>query len=237
MNTVLKDKIDNANYPFIAYWGFILGSYEYYINSEKAKAKEQNAPLTAIYFSDTKKEWVTAGEVNNTNLIHDFDKLSQKLFGIDLFELEVSTIEPCNYIRGQIAKISNQKLWDNIIVSNKKLDTGTLNIIEAVDGECVEQLFYLPLTEEINGQRELYTAEDGQQYGELVVDFTLLFTEGEFNVSLTSGDCDSGNECNYILNEEQVSLAKEFADKIKELVSATLSKLEPKWSFDYDIVN
>ena len=37
------------DYKYIRAWGISLGSFDYYIENQIAKAKEDNAPQTAIY--------------------------------------------------------------------------------------------------------------------------------------------------------------------------------------------
>lgn len=57
-----------ADYKHIAVWGRILGSFEYYIVGQQAKAHAAGAPITAVYEKyDTNGrgptgEWVTADE-------------------------------------------------------------------------------------------------------------------------------------------------------------------------------
>ena len=37
------------DYKYIRAWGYSLGSFDYYIENQIAKAKEDNAPPTAVY--------------------------------------------------------------------------------------------------------------------------------------------------------------------------------------------
>jgi|TARA_R100001244_G_scaffold123538_1_gene93223 hypothetical protein len=41
-----------ADYKCIERWGKRIGSYDYYIQNEQAKAYKDNAPITAIYHSN-----------------------------------------------------------------------------------------------------------------------------------------------------------------------------------------
>ena len=41
-----------TDYVAIARWGKRIGSYDYYIQNEQAKAFADNAPITAIYYRD-----------------------------------------------------------------------------------------------------------------------------------------------------------------------------------------
>jgi hypothetical protein len=52
-------------YKYIAAWGRELGLFSYYIVNEQHKAAEQNAPLTAIYYDDRAKHWVTFDEIRS----------------------------------------------------------------------------------------------------------------------------------------------------------------------------
>jgi hypothetical protein len=45
------NKQDKARYPFIRAWGYQLGSFQYYIESEIERAIRENAPERAIYKS------------------------------------------------------------------------------------------------------------------------------------------------------------------------------------------
>lgn len=49
-------------YPYIQAWGERLGSYQYYINDQIAKARESHAPANAIYQRQD-GSWATADEV------------------------------------------------------------------------------------------------------------------------------------------------------------------------------
>lgn len=54
---------NTSDYKCISIWGSILGSYGNYIKGEQRKAASDNAPITAIYKSDT--GWVLAEDIEN----------------------------------------------------------------------------------------------------------------------------------------------------------------------------
>lgn len=53
-------------FPFIAKWGQIMGSYDYYIDNQCRLAKEDNAPANAIYERDGK--WRTTDDVTSPDM-------------------------------------------------------------------------------------------------------------------------------------------------------------------------
>lgn len=50
-----------SEYRAIAMWGRQLGSYQYYIDNEQAKAARENAPIDALYERDGK--WVCVSDL------------------------------------------------------------------------------------------------------------------------------------------------------------------------------
>ena len=53
-------------YPYITVWGKMMGSYDYYIESQIRRARETNAPSTAIYEQGRKSgQWSVVEEVEN----------------------------------------------------------------------------------------------------------------------------------------------------------------------------
>jgi hypothetical protein len=56
-------KFEFTSYKHIRAWGKYLGSYEYYIKAEQARASADGAPKDAIYYSITEKRWVQFEEV------------------------------------------------------------------------------------------------------------------------------------------------------------------------------
>jgi len=59
-------KNTKRDYPFIEMWGSKLGSYHYYIQSQIAKATEEDAPLHAIYRSAG--GWKTMEDVKDNDM-------------------------------------------------------------------------------------------------------------------------------------------------------------------------
>lgn len=63
----------HGDYPWIRAWGWMMGSMEYYIVDEIARAKSSNAPLDAIFRRMTAggewdgKTWARASEIENSN--------------------------------------------------------------------------------------------------------------------------------------------------------------------------
>lgn len=51
------------DYKYIRAWGIMMGSFEYYINGEIQKAKDDNAPTDAIYKKDG--VWATFSEIKS----------------------------------------------------------------------------------------------------------------------------------------------------------------------------
>ena len=62
-----------SDYVWIRLWGRQLGSYDYYIENQQAKAAAMNAPLTAVFEKhkdggrsyEKSGEWATAEEITN----------------------------------------------------------------------------------------------------------------------------------------------------------------------------
>jgi hypothetical protein len=50
-------------YRGIAAWAHYLGSQQYYIEAQQAKAARENAPLDALYRSDNAGGWVTISDL------------------------------------------------------------------------------------------------------------------------------------------------------------------------------
>lgn len=57
-------------YKAIRLWGKNLGSYEYYIKGEQAKASHDGAPVDAIYFNDTIKRWYYVRDLQPNHPFH-----------------------------------------------------------------------------------------------------------------------------------------------------------------------
>lgn len=53
------------DYLDIRAWSLNMGSYEYYIKDQQAKAAADGAPVNAIYFSIGRGRWVTADEITS----------------------------------------------------------------------------------------------------------------------------------------------------------------------------
>lgn len=54
-------------YPYIQAWGTNLRSFQSFINAEKARAKKDNAPEDAIYFSVERQRWILVDELEESN--------------------------------------------------------------------------------------------------------------------------------------------------------------------------
>ena len=52
------------DYKYVRAWNIMMGSFDYYINSEVEKAKQDKAPDDAIYKNHLDK-WVTVSEIKN----------------------------------------------------------------------------------------------------------------------------------------------------------------------------
>ena len=48
-----------GDYKYIWAWGKLCGSMDYYIDEQIKKAREENAPLDAIYYDDKEFKWHT----------------------------------------------------------------------------------------------------------------------------------------------------------------------------------
>lgn len=55
-----------SDYKAIAFWGHIMGSFDYYIKNEQRAACADNAPLNVIYKSAD--GWKTTDRVSNENI-------------------------------------------------------------------------------------------------------------------------------------------------------------------------
>lgn len=53
-----------TDYPYIRAWGKFMGSHQYYINDEIARAKNDEAPQDAIYKRDGR--WITFRQITST---------------------------------------------------------------------------------------------------------------------------------------------------------------------------
>ena len=58
--------IFNSEYQAIRIWGQHLGSFDYFIENEQAKAEAEDAPLEALYKDDN--TWVTIADLENKNI-------------------------------------------------------------------------------------------------------------------------------------------------------------------------
>jgi hypothetical protein len=59
------------DYKGIELWGQQLGSYQYYIDGEQSKAVSTNAPIDALYWSESNGEWVCVSDLKED---HSFRK-------------------------------------------------------------------------------------------------------------------------------------------------------------------
>lgn len=57
--------IFNSKYQAIRIWGQHLGSFDYFIENEQAKAESEDAPLDALYKDGS--TWVTIADLENKN--------------------------------------------------------------------------------------------------------------------------------------------------------------------------
>lgn len=71
-----------TEYPFIDIWGRMLGSQAYYIADEKARAKADNAPQTAIYKRQD-GSWATVNDISSAHTKHQVEQLARER-GIDI---------------------------------------------------------------------------------------------------------------------------------------------------------
>ena len=55
-----------SDYKHIKAWGKMLGSRSYYIKGEQEKAAKENAPLTAVYYNQSKDIWIVFRDVAST---------------------------------------------------------------------------------------------------------------------------------------------------------------------------
>ena len=51
------------DYKYVWAWGKLLGSMDYYIDRQIKKAREENAPLDAVYYDNKENKWHTVGDV------------------------------------------------------------------------------------------------------------------------------------------------------------------------------
>ncbi len=77
MGTKSKAKLDTTHQPCeykaIAFWGSVMGSYQYYINDQQIVAAMEGAPLGAIYQRDS--VWKLLSEVTNPTVIAEAKRL------------------------------------------------------------------------------------------------------------------------------------------------------------------
>ena len=69
------------DYPYIRAWGKMMSSGQYYIIGEIEKARKDNAPQDATFWSITRGEWATFSTITNENtkrLIEQLVKEFQK---------------------------------------------------------------------------------------------------------------------------------------------------------------
>ena len=62
------------DYKYIRAWGISLGSFDYYIENQIAKAKEDNAPQTAIYKRQD-GTWATFEEIKREDTKEEIARL------------------------------------------------------------------------------------------------------------------------------------------------------------------
>jgi len=58
----------DSKYQAIRIWGQHIGSYEYFIENEQAKAEASDAPLSAIYRREGANTWTTIADIENANI-------------------------------------------------------------------------------------------------------------------------------------------------------------------------
>lgn len=74
--------IIHDDFPFIEWWGARLGSFDYYIEDQKARAKALNAPNTAIY-CNSKGDWKTIHDISSPSALAQL----HQHFGADVLEV------------------------------------------------------------------------------------------------------------------------------------------------------
>jgi hypothetical protein len=66
----------NKDFPYIRAWGRMMGSNQSYIDAEVEKAREENAPPTAIYKnSGNRVGWSTYEDITREDTKHLIDAL------------------------------------------------------------------------------------------------------------------------------------------------------------------
>ena len=56
-------------YPYVEAHCNMMGSFMYYTIEQMCKAKNENAPKNATYYSETEKRWMTLNDVKNENTL------------------------------------------------------------------------------------------------------------------------------------------------------------------------
>jgi hypothetical protein len=74
-----KQRENRSKYPFICAWGARLGSFQYYIDGEVARAIEDNAPERATYKSGD-GNWRTIDDCANPATIEECEGWVKKTF-------------------------------------------------------------------------------------------------------------------------------------------------------------
>jgi len=72
-----------TDYPYIRVWGQYMGSGQYYIDGQVERARETNAPPTAIYEryepgGIKTGTWSTADQIENTSTRYAFGQMCER---------------------------------------------------------------------------------------------------------------------------------------------------------------
>jgi hypothetical protein len=60
-----------TDYKGIKLWGEHLGSFEYYIESEQARAAHVQAPVDALYYDPNEDKWICVSDLHSKHRFRD----------------------------------------------------------------------------------------------------------------------------------------------------------------------
>ncbi len=165
-----------SKYQLIRIWGQELGSFDYFIENEQAKAESDNAPLEAIYQRDG--QWMTIHDVNNKDVrrtvlgklleYYAYHETADKREAWEKAKPKVIVIDRQRPAQIEIAKqFVNQHRYS--------VDAWTAKIER-------------PTTSDDEAYHKIYFSLIGGEYGEVT-----CIDDGEYEIEIGSSDSYSGH--------------------------------------------
>lgn len=122
-----EEKALIKEYPYIYSWHHG-SSFPYYIKNLLYKAKETNAPKTAVYFNTTNNKWVTFDDLSSETKVDlqkrvDYENKSEQLESFscpDEMLMDLVNLGPDKYIESRLKESDDPKSkWDALSVDDR----------------------------------------------------------------------------------------------------------------------